>query len=164
RLFRPRPCSVGDDGMSGADAIPLLLGCAVLASCTLAWFGLAELRGGRRNSLAARLQRIAGKSGAAPQDAVGDAVRRDITDSSIAGLDRLIKRYLPHPAKLRERLARTGRRITIAAYVLACLLAAGITYLLLETTLHWPLLVALPASVTVGLAVPHKVIEAMIAA
>jgi tight adherence protein B len=150
--------------MSGPDALPLLLGLAVLASCALAYFGLAELRDGDRKSLGSRLARIAGKLAAeAPHNPAAGAVRRDTTDSSIHGFDRLIKRYLPHPAKLRERLARTGRRFTPGEYVLACLFTGGATHLVLGVAIGWPAIITAPLAIAVGLAVPHKLVSAMAA-
>ena len=66
--------------------------------------------GGERLRLRKRLAHVIvrGKSDAGEGAAL--TVRRDETDSSIRSLDRLIKRLLPQPAKLRERLAARGRR------------------------------------------------------
>jgi tight adherence protein B len=149
--------------MSPSDTIPLLIGFAVLASCALAYFGLAEMRDSDRKILGLRLARLAGKPGSTPPNMAAGALRRDTTDSSIAGLDRMIKRYLPHPAKLRERLARTGRRIALGEYALGCLLTAGLTYLLCDLAVGWPPLIAVPLAIAAGLALPHKLVTILAA-
>jgi tight adherence protein B len=82
-----------------------------------------------RNRLRRRLDRVSGKGAIPMQGAVPVTVRREVADSSIQTLDRLIKRLLPRPAKLRERLAATGRRISLGEYVLASLLIAGVSYI-----------------------------------
>jgi tight adherence protein B len=151
--------------MTGPEAVPLLLGFAVLASCALGYFGLGEMLGSDRKGLASRLARISGKATAvAPHNPAAGAVRRDQSDSSIAGFDRLIKRYLPHPAKLRQRLARTGRRITLGEYVLGSLLTAGIVYLIVDFAIGWALVISIPLAITAGLLLPHKLVDAMAAA
>ena len=149
--------------MSTSSAMPLLLVLGVAGIAMLALLGLAELLKGDRKKLAPRLALAAGKPRTAPKNSEAAALRRDLSDSSIASLDRAIKHYLPHPAKLRERLARTGRRITLAEYLLSCLLMAGMTELALDLVVGWPLLIDIPLAIAAGLALPHKAVAIMAA-
>jgi tight adherence protein B len=115
-----------------------------------------------RKRLLRRLDRVAGKSAPPTLGSAPVNVRREIADSSIETLDRLIKRLMPRPAKLRERLAATGRRISLGEYLLASLVAAGLFYICLHQ-MGLGLAAALPLAFAAGLYLPHRVIGFMIA-
>jgi tight adherence protein B len=77
-----------------------------------------------------RLDRASGRDALPAPGSVNVTVRREVADSSIKALDQLIKRTLPRrPAQLRERLASTGKRISLSEYVLACMVTGGVCYL-----------------------------------
>jgi tight adherence protein B len=142
-------------------AIPLaFLGLTGVGLLILALF---SLWGGERLRLRKRLAHVIvrGKSDAGEGAAL--TVRRDETDSSIRSLDRLIKRLLPQPAKLRERLAATGLRITLGVYVLASLLIGFVVYLGLGPILGQKPLVAILFGCGAALGVPHMLVGFMIA-
>jgi tight adherence protein B len=84
------------------------------------------------------------------------------SDSSIQQLDKVIKQVLPNPAKLRLRLARTGKEISLGVYVLFSLITAVIGLLLARQIANLALGPALLIGVLVGLAVPHLVIGFLI--
>jgi tight adherence protein B len=86
------------------------------------------------------------------------AVRRT-TDSGIPILDQLIK-MLPNPDKLRRRLARTGRNITIGDYLMATVLATGIFYLVFRFV-GWSKIIDILLAIILGLSLPHMVIGYM---
>ena len=143
------------------SAIPLLLG-------AFGAFGLIAIAalgvwGGERPRLRKRLQRAVGRGRPAPGDPAARTVRRDDADSSIRTLDRLIKRLLPRPAVLRERLAATGRHITLGVYVLASLLVGLLTVVTLEVGLGLKPLVAILFGVGAALGLPHMLVKFMIA-
>ena len=50
------------------------------------------------------------------------SIRRASNDSGIAIIDSLIKQFLPRPELLRLRIARAGLKLTVANYVMICLL------------------------------------------
>ena len=86
------------------------------------------------------------------------SVRLSDADSSIPGLDKFVKRWLPRREVLRDRLARTGRPITIGHYVLATLvLALTVGAVLVLFFRLAPLLAALIA-IAVGVGLPHFVV------
>jgi len=82
-------------------------------------------------------------------------LRIDSADSSIASFDKFIKRVMPNPEKLRERLARTGKRISLGEYVLANCFVAAVTYLILVVMLDLSALVGILFAVALGLGLPH---------
>jgi tight adherence protein B len=115
-----------------------------------------------RKRLIRRLDRVSGKNDTPMPGSTPVTVRRDVADSSIESLDRLIKRLLPRPAKLRERLAATGRRISLGEYLLASLLAAGLTFIALHSA-GLGSAAALMLAFAGGIFLPHKVTGSMIA-
>ncbi len=88
-------------------------------------------------------------------------VKRATADSSIAAIDYLIKRWLPNPQKMRGRLLRTGRQITLGQYLTFCfvltILAAGALKLLVAI----PFIACLLVGVVVGIGIPHLVVGVM---
>jgi tight adherence protein B len=75
-----------------------------------------------------RLDRVSGRDTLPDPGSVRVTVRRDVADSSIKTLDRLIKHALPRPVMLRERLAATGKRISLGEYLLASLVTGGVSF------------------------------------
>jgi len=88
-------------------------------------------------------------------------VKRATADSSIAAIDYLIKRWLPNPQKMRGRLLRTGRQISLGQYLTFCfvlaILAAGVLKLLVAI----PFIACLLVGIVVGVGIPHLVIGIM---
>jgi tight adherence protein B len=85
---------------------------------------------------------------------------RSTKDSSIPLLDLIIKK-LPNPGKLRARLARTGRNITLGEYLLVNALAVVITFFLMKTFSDAVPLVDALVAIMVGLGLPHMVVGIM---
>ncbi len=145
----------------------MILGLFIAAFAMMVVSGIMAARpvlsqGSTRKRLRRRLDRVSGKSATPMQGAVPVTVRREVADSSIQALDRLIKRAMPQPARLRERLAATGRRISLGEYLLASLLAAGLCFLGLRACgLGTP--VALMLGFAGGLYLPHRVVVSMTA-
>ncbi|HLI13324.1 MAG TPA: type II secretion system F family protein [Alphaproteobacteria bacterium] len=151
--------------MSGAPSalggllVPLVLGALASVVFLLAAVGLT---GGERARIKRRLARVTAQPGAARDKAAKVNVRLDQSDSSIRGLDRLIKRYLPRPAQLRERLAKTGRRISLGEYVLVSLLVMSVVFFAFSSLLRFTAVASLLLAVAAGLWLPHAVVGIMI--
>lgn len=96
--------------------------------------GPAIAGGAGRKRLRRRLDRVSGRDTLPAPGSITVTVRRDIADSSIKVLDRLIKQALPRPAKLRERLAATGKRISLSEYLLASLVTGGVIFIASRST------------------------------
>jgi tight adherence protein B len=99
----------------------------------------------------------------AEQDQQVETVRRNLQDSSIASLDRLIKRSLPKIKLLRQRLDRSGWPLRIGDYLLICLTTAAIAGLgaVLLAGVGW--LVGTLIGIACGLGLPHLVLARRIA-
>ncbi len=82
-------------------------------------------------------------------------------DSSIAQFDKVIKQMMPNPARMRLRLQRTGRDISLGVYVLFSLVSAAMGVVVAINIFGVPLPAAL-LGIPVGLLVPHLVIKFMI--
>ncbi|MDB5394239.1 MAG: Conserved rane protein of unknown function [Rhodospirillales bacterium] len=130
----------------------------IVASVMVAVPVISHNSGSKR--LRRRLDRVSGKTAVPMQGAVPVTVRREVADSSIRTLDRLIKRLLPRPARLRERLAATGRRISLGEYLLASLLTAGLSYVCFHVC-GLGTAVALMLAFAAGVYLPHRVINMM---
>lgn len=89
-----------------------------------------------------------------PQRAV-----RDQSDSGIALVNQLVK-LLPNPNKLRGRLARTGRNISLGEYFLINLLLALIFYLVFQM-IGWAKISCVLMGCILGLGLPHFIVGTM---
>jgi tight adherence protein B len=134
--------------MSGLFGDPtLLLGIGVGVSLLCLFFAFGDDEGKKQQKRVDRLK----SRGLAP---AGEALqlRREIGDKR--KLDQMVRRILPRPELLRERLKRTGRSISLGAYGIACLVVAVITAAgALFGGLS--LLLAVPLGLLVGLWFPH---------
>jgi len=90
-------------------------------------------------------------------------VRRLRSDSSIQVFDKALKRLMPRPALMRQRLAKTGFNLSIGEYVMISLivgvLAAGLTHYFFDAGI----LLSLLAGVACGLGLPHILVSFLIA-
>lgn len=137
--------------MAGTDLLPLFVGLGAGAALLLGWAALGGGDGDGR--FARRLERARLEVRvAAPRQG---SVRRVTQDSGIPGFDRLLKRWLPNPDKLRRRLARTGRDISLGEYVLASLVCGLFAGALLWGLFKLPALVAVPAGIAAAIGLPH---------
>ncbi|MDP9128403.1 MAG: type II secretion system F family protein [Pseudomonadota bacterium] len=87
-------------------------------------------------------------------DRAPQAVRRT-TDSGIPLMNILI-RLLPNPDKLRSRLARTGREMTLGEYLLVNVLLVLVFFLTFHT-IGWSRVLVVPLSLALGMGLPHFV-------
>jgi tight adherence protein B len=152
------------ESLGALDAVTFSIALGALAAAALLIYAVAGAFNAERNRLERRLARLRqDKPGAAAGKGGAVTVRIDDTDSSIAQLDKLIKRMLPQPAKLRERLGKTGRRITLGEYVLANLLTAAVAFFALSVVAGLKPVVGLLFGVSLGLWLPHAAIGYMVA-
>jgi tight adherence protein B len=92
-----------------------------------------------------------------------ESLRRDRQDSSIASLDRLIKRALPNVNQLRLRLARSGWPLKIGDYLMSCLAVGAISGLALAFGVGLSMLVSGLGAIVLGVGLPHMVLSRRIA-
>ena len=107
-----------------------------------------------------RVMAVTGKADIRAKNTVN--VRRATADSSIAAFDYLIKRFLPNPQRMRMRLWRTGRTITLGQYLLFCFALAAILGLALKFVIGLPTIVCFLAGFALGFLIPHIAIGTMV--
>jgi tight adherence protein B len=90
------------------------------------------------------------------------AFRFDTSNSSIGWFDVAIKRILPQPDKLRDRLAETGWRITSGEYILASLLTALVANYVISSLASFRPTVTILFSLSAGITLPHLAVKWMI--
>jgi len=140
---------------TAAVFVAALAGAGLLVAVWFALFPQGERRMRRRVD---RLQ--APRSAATGQDAQPiESVRRNRSDSSIAGFDRLIKRFVPNIGLLRLRLVRSGWPLKVGDYLLICLTLCMVVTLGMRLGLGFSLLIDALAGIIVGVGLPHVVLQ-----
>jgi tight adherence protein B len=141
--------------------LPLLAGLVIALIGIVIAYAVSQSMG--RNRLNRRISVVAGKLAQNQRGPIEVNVRRDIKDSSFETFDKLIKQVLPSQAKLRERLASTGRRISISEYLIASLILGLVVFTIQRWLIGKGLALGLLLSFTIMVGVPYKVTGSMIA-
>jgi tight adherence protein B len=126
---------------------------------SVVWFTLFQQDERRLRQRLERLQ--SGPRGPRPdqEHQPAESLRRDRQDSSIASLDRLIKRALPNVNLLRMRLARSGWPIKIGDYLLICLVVGVVSAVTVAFVFHMSLMISVLAGVVIGVGLPHVLLS-----
>lgn len=136
------------------DLILMIGGSVVMVLIVLLMMGGSEPSG----SLKKRLDRVGGTTPAKSlKDTTTNSLRRRTSDSNIPLLDKLIKATLPNPQKMRERLERTGRNISLGEYLIINLLSMLVCYLIFVYMIEWTKVVSFFMAIAVGLYLPHRI-------
>ena len=116
--------------------------------------------GARKSKM--RMQRVMAVTGKIDKrDGKTVNVRRATADSSIAAFDYLIKKFLPNPQRMRMRLAKTGRTITLGQYLMFCFGVFVMAGLALKLLMGLQTFVCVLAAIPIGFMVPHIVTGTM---
>jgi tight adherence protein B len=135
-----------------------LLLAAALAAVTVFLLGIAFVLGARdKRNKDRRLRRAQGAPTSDDRSA-NLSVRRDTTDAKLPILDSLIKSLMPNPEKLRARLARTGRRISIGQFLMSMFVLGAAVAVAIRMTTNFGAITCILVGFAVGMAVPHFVI------
>jgi tight adherence protein B len=136
-----------------AIAIGLLGGFTVLL-VTMAFAG------GNGRRFTRRLQEVAGRKGEVAR--AGATQQRSLTrrDSATPGIDRIFQ-LLPRREALVERLARTGRTISVGQYMLVTIAVIAIATVGILIFAKVSLMISLLFGVALGLFIPHWLIGRM---
>jgi tight adherence protein B len=108
-------------------------------------------------SIKKRLDRVGGTAPAKSLKETPGNLRRRTSDSVIPLFDRIIKATLPNPEKMRQRLARTGKNISLGEYLMINAIAVVVFYLVFAYIAHWSKPVAFFMSIAAGLYLPHMI-------
>jgi tight adherence protein B len=82
-------------------------------------------------------------------------------ESATPGMDRYIKRFLPHRELLDARLRRTGRAITVAHYTITTIVTTVVMIVVVKLFLGLLLLPSVLVGLAAGVGIPHIVIGTM---
>jgi tight adherence protein B len=116
-----------------------------------------------RNRVKSRMNRINQRyTGRISKDARTVSVKRNTSNSSIAGLDKALQKIIPRPAILRERLEKTGKSISIGEYALANALVFGVVMYLMHKFVGLPWFPSALAGLACGIGLPHMVVSRLI--
>jgi tight adherence protein B len=123
-----------------------------------------DLLGGKDKQMQRRINQIAGqRSTSNPlNNEPTESLRRNMSDSKIASIDRLVKGVLPNIGMLRQRLERSGWPLKVGDYLLICSGLCLAVALLLWVAFEFSIVINLLAGFAVGFGVPHVVIARQI--
>jgi tight adherence protein B len=140
---------------TGALLLIVVVGFALATGLLLfALFGTSK----EARMVATRTQRLTERlKPAAAADAI--VLRRSNSDSSIAAVDYMVKRWVPQRDVLRGRLERTGLPISLAHYVLATLITMMIAYQFASSILGLSMPLAIAKGLGMGIGIPHFVVS-----
>lgn len=142
----------------------IVLGLGVFAVLLLILFGFGLL-GGSDERMRRRIDQIVDPGVVSNQDTSTpvESVRRNLADSKIAGIDRLMKGLLPNIGLLRQRLERSGWPLKIGDYLLISAGLCVLTALLLWLALGYSIVINFLAGFVIGFGLPHVIIGRQIA-
>jgi tight adherence protein B len=144
------------DLLAGTVFVVCLVGVGLFAAV---WFALFD-QGERR--LRRRAERLHVPRAAEQSTRPVESLRRNRSDSSIASFDRLIKRFVPNIGLLRLRLARSGWRLKVGDYLLACLALSAVTMLAMLLALDVSWLIDALVALIIGVGLPHVALQQQI--
>ena len=122
----------------------------------LAVFAIAFAIGGDESG-GKRVQKVRNRArGADKEEKAAEMILR-LDPKRNSGFEVMMRRLLPHPELLRERLRRTGWSLGLGGFAIICAVAiAALTGMLYAVNL--PLTMAVPAGIILGLLLPHLIV------
>lgn len=109
-----------------------------------------------------RLAKMRTRYSASARGKGGDATRKLLLYARESNLDSTLKRFLPRPAELRQRLNQTGKTISLGHYAMFNVIAIIGASLLMVIVSGLPVLAAILIGIFIGLFIPHFAISRMI--
>ncbi len=144
------------------ELAPYVLAGGMALTVLLAALALAGGGGVPARTMKRRLARVAREPQLPGVPRRVGGVRRLDPESGFPTLERMVRALMPRPQKLRHRLARTGRRISLGHYLVACLLVMALDAAVALKLFGLSPLLALPQAFAMGLWLPHAVTGWMI--
>lgn len=138
---------------------PILLVVAVGIGLTLLCLFFAFADDGDKKQ-AKRIERLKTRGQAVPSSEAALQLRRELGDRN--RIDAMVRRLLPNPDLLRERLSRTGRKISLGSYGLSCLVVALVATAGIVTLGGYSLALAAPIGMLAGLWLPHLFVKFLV--
>lgn len=153
----------GDGDLLLLTAVVFALMLVVLSAALLAFAGEGSSRARRLGKRVEALRNrgaVAGRTSAAA--AAPSKIKITEAKSGIPGVEALSK-LLPRRQMLKRRLERTGYRIPMGSYALACLAVGAVVAYIEVQFMGIPLVIALVGGIGAGLGIPHGVVGYLIA-
>jgi tight adherence protein B len=144
------------DLLGGPETALLILGSATMMTIVVVAYQL--IAGDQRRADRAtqrHLQQVQGRWGNDIQQAKATTLRLKSHDTGIRSLDRAFRSFLPQREALIDRLARTGRSLTVMHYVLASVAVAILATVALAMLAPVSLTVDVLAGIAAGVILPH---------
>ncbi len=110
-----------------------------------------------------RLTKMRTRYAASARGKGGDAARKLLLYARESSLDSALKRLLPRPAELRQRLNQTGKTISLGHYALFNAISVIGASLLMAIASGLPVAAAILLGIFIGLFIPHFAVSRMIA-
>jgi tight adherence protein B len=129
---------------------------ATLALAYFAFQGPSPQKAGSR-----RLEAVRERHSKSSEVAAQAQMKRILASRATGRMEGLATSLIPNPALLRQRISRTGKDWTLAQYMTASAVLAGVVFVLLLLR-GAPLLLALSAGLFAGIAIPHFTISRLI--
>ncbi len=134
----------------------LILFAGVMLAFGAGALALASAMGARRKQVRARARALTRRLHArGASDDAPSADLRKVEPNQFPLIEAVVARLLPRPEILRERLSRTGKEISVGAYVAVCIVVAMVMLLMLKGIVGLSWLVALPGAVAAGVVMPY---------
>lgn len=142
----------------GDTTILAVIFLGTLVTVVLVFYGIRMVTAGAQQRMKQRVNRVKGGGGSAAAKQAAVSLKISQEYSSIQSFDKILKKFLPHPDKLRKRLRMTGKKISIGNYVLMCLVFGVVTAFAVKKFAGMPMPVAGLSGVVIGMLVPHFII------
>lgn len=142
----------------GDMATMIIIGAVVLATLAIFLIIAMTVSGDQRRTrrrIAAVIQ--GSHSSKIAPDSAGK-VRLAQSDTAMPTVENILKRLLPRPELLRQKLTRTGLPLTIAHYAAGCIVAGSVTGLVASLLLDRTLVLSILIGVGNGFFLPHMVV------
>ena len=148
---------------AGDDQLLLMLIVGGATLCVTLVLGFALVGGdGSSASAKRRLSNVShGHGPVAVKNPQRNSAIIDDRQSSIKILDTMARKFIPKPTELRNRLQKTGTKLTIAEYGLITLVTMAAIWVVMYFLYKVPLYLTIPVGIASGLILPHWTIGFM---
>lgn len=148
----------------GFDPVMFVAGGAGLTVILIFWAGVSLAGSHRERSFHRRLARAQGIApGSSPGDPDAPTLRLATGPNYSPTLDRLMKRYMPNPALLRQRLDQAGLKFSLGDYMLVSICVALLAGVFSVMVTGRGVAVGALAGIAAGFAIPHFALNWLIA-
>jgi tight adherence protein B len=150
--------AIGELLQAGDMATAIIIGAVILATLAIFLVMVTTLSGDQRRARRRIAEVVQGSQSTKLSTSAAANLRRSQYDSAMPTVERILKRVLPRPELLRQKLARTGTSMSITHYALMCVFAGVVTGLIASTLLNRTLPMSILLGIGDGLLLPHLIV------